>query len=422
MRKTHASQASSSEKLMLLKQELATAAELTSVLKREQLTHERAQQKAKAKNCFYDKEKVVKKPKLTEPTHIVASGSSRETTMAILYLLLSTTTPLFSKGHAAAILAQVDREMARIKDRSSLGRQNRAPTGCSCAVALQWIPPPEPTRSSSPLLSSSSSASLDDQPPTPEWCGRPRGHINDGPGPEVSPSSSVDLMEAEPTTDNPHSHHHAPPPRQPTPVYLAASLTSVSSLVFLQLFSRIFTFVRDYGIRDAADSFAQVSAQRNVSQEDDHSTALQQIPQSIWPSSDGRLLGFCLIGPASPPRFVATPSLLFRVPLSLRPPSGLHAMHHHQQQSHSKALLERHRRRGAHFYAVANEKAALGIERPTGACLVQWQPASSCDTRLDHDHPFCTSDFLVITPTPTAVHGQASPNPALPSVNESGEP
>jgi enhancer of polycomb-like protein len=45
MRKTRASQASSSEKLMRLKQELATAADLVSaILKREQLKREASQQ------------------------------------------------------------------------------------------------------------------------------------------------------------------------------------------------------------------------------------------------------------------------------------------------------------------------------------------------------------------------------------------
>ncbi|KAH9057515.1 Rft-1-domain-containing protein [Lactarius vividus] len=50
-------------------------------------------------------------------------------------------------------------------------------------------------------------------------------------------------MEAELTTDNPRSHHHVATFTPPTSGLLAASLTSVSSLVFLQLFSRIFTFV-----------------------------------------------------------------------------------------------------------------------------------------------------------------------------------
>jgi hypothetical protein len=87
MRKTRASQASSSEKLMRLKQELATTAELVSgVLKREQLKREASQQ-AKAvwekredfanlkrkfpsllnakedEELFYDKERVIKKAK-----------------------------------------------------------------------------------------------------------------------------------------------------------------------------------------------------------------------------------------------------------------------------------------------------------------------------------------------------------------------
>ena len=93
MRKTRASQASSSEKLLRLKQELATAAELvTSVLKREQLKREAAQQ-AKAvwekredlaslkrkfpsllntkedEELFYDKEKV-KRPRPIEQTYV----------------------------------------------------------------------------------------------------------------------------------------------------------------------------------------------------------------------------------------------------------------------------------------------------------------------------------------------------------------
>jgi hypothetical protein len=94
MRKTRASQASSSEKLMRLKQELVTAAELVNgVLKREQLKREASQQ-AKAvwekredfaslkrkfpsllnpkedEELLYDKERVVKKPKPTEPVYV----------------------------------------------------------------------------------------------------------------------------------------------------------------------------------------------------------------------------------------------------------------------------------------------------------------------------------------------------------------
>jgi enhancer of polycomb-like protein len=96
MRKTRASQASSSEKLMRLKQELATTADLVSaVLKREQLKRETAQH-AKAvwekredfsslkrkfpsllnakedEELFYDKERVVKKVKQAEQPYVLS--------------------------------------------------------------------------------------------------------------------------------------------------------------------------------------------------------------------------------------------------------------------------------------------------------------------------------------------------------------
>jgi len=92
LRKTHASQASS-EKLMCLKQELATAAQVSGVLKREQLKHEASQQaiavwekredfaslkrkfpsllsKKRTKELRYDKERVAKILKLTEPAYV----------------------------------------------------------------------------------------------------------------------------------------------------------------------------------------------------------------------------------------------------------------------------------------------------------------------------------------------------------------
>jgi hypothetical protein len=43
--------------------------------------------------------------------------------------------------------------------------------------------------------------------------------------------------------DNPRPHHHAVSSTSPNPGLLAASLTSISSLLFLQLFSRVFTFI-----------------------------------------------------------------------------------------------------------------------------------------------------------------------------------
>ena len=139
MRKTRASQASSSEKLLRLKQELGTAAELVSaVLKREQLKREMAQQAqdlwdkrsdyAYLKRKFpsllnpkeddellFDKEKV-KRPRPTEQGYAYyyylevceftdcvvdsRSGSSRATTMVNLYLRQRTTTQSFVQRNA----------------------------------------------------------------------------------------------------------------------------------------------------------------------------------------------------------------------------------------------------------------------------------------------------------------------------------
>ncbi|KAH9057519.1 Rft protein-domain-containing protein [Lactarius vividus] len=54
---------------------------------------------------------------------------------------------------------------------------------------------------------------------------------------------TVDLMEAKPITDNLHSHYYAVVSTSPNSSSLAAPFTSVSSLVFFRLFSRIFMFV-----------------------------------------------------------------------------------------------------------------------------------------------------------------------------------
>jgi enhancer of polycomb-like protein len=160
MRKTRASQASSSEKLMRLKQELATTAELVSgVLKREQLKREASQQtkavwekredfanlkrkfpsllNAKEdEELFYDKERVVKKVRPTEQVYAhycslrmcelkdepcrriggvkLKQRDNNGDLMSPGSLHDAVVRP---KERAAAILAQVDREIARIKER-----------------------------------------------------------------------------------------------------------------------------------------------------------------------------------------------------------------------------------------------------------------------------------------------------------------
>jgi enhancer of polycomb-like protein len=158
MRKTRASQASSSEKLTRLKQELAITAELVSgVLKREQLKREASQQ-AKAvwekredfanlkrkfpsllnakedEELFYDKERVVKKARPTEQMYVhhcsvrtceLKDGPCRRIGVKLksrdngdlMSPISHHDTVVRPKERAAAILAQVDREMARIKER-----------------------------------------------------------------------------------------------------------------------------------------------------------------------------------------------------------------------------------------------------------------------------------------------------------------
>ena len=160
MRKTRASQASSSEKLLRLKQELATTAELVSgVLKREQLKREASQQakvvwekredfaslkrkfpsllNAKEdEELFYDKERVVKKAKPAEQVYahycsLRVNGlkdrscrriggvklKSRDNNGDLMSPVSHHDTVVRPKERAAAILAQVEREMARIKER-----------------------------------------------------------------------------------------------------------------------------------------------------------------------------------------------------------------------------------------------------------------------------------------------------------------
>jgi hypothetical protein len=124
MRKTRASQASSSEKLMRLKQELATATDLVSaILKREQLKREASQQ-AKAvwekredfanlkrkfpsllnakeeEDLFYDKERVIKKPRPADQSYALSSCQVCELTVVLVALGASSssnaTTPAIS--------------------------------------------------------------------------------------------------------------------------------------------------------------------------------------------------------------------------------------------------------------------------------------------------------------------------------------
>jgi enhancer of polycomb-like protein len=181
MRKTRASQASSSEKLLRLKQELATTADLVSgVLKREQLKREASQQ-AKAvwekredfanlkrkfpsllnakedEELFYDKERVVKKAKPAEQmyAHYCSlrmcelndgpcrriGGVKLKSRDNDLMSPISHDTVVRPKERAAAILAQVDREMARIKERDHHWEDGMEVSCLPSAIPWLYSPP-----------------------------------------------------------------------------------------------------------------------------------------------------------------------------------------------------------------------------------------------------------------------------------------
>ncbi|KAI0280469.1 hypothetical protein BGY98DRAFT_1095464 [Russula aff. rugulosa BPL654] len=191
MRKTRASQASSSEKLMRLKQELATTADLVSgVLKREQLKREASQQ-AKAvwekredfanlkrkfpsllnakedEELFYDKERVVKKAKPAEQMRI-GGVKLKSRDNDLMSPISHHDTVVRPKERAAAILAQVDREMARIKERDHHwedGMENayQPPPVTQAQRHFKWYSPPEALRSSS------SRPSPDEESSVPQW-------------------------------------------------------------------------------------------------------------------------------------------------------------------------------------------------------------------------------------------------------------
>ncbi|KAH9025701.1 hypothetical protein EDB83DRAFT_2656378 [Lactarius deliciosus] len=278
MRKTRASQASSSEKLMRLKQELATAAELTSVLKREQLTRE---QGSKQKRRI-----------------VGLRLKSRDNNGDLISPTQHHDAVVRPKERAAAILAQVDREMARIKD-----RDHHWEDGIENAYQPQPVAHAQRHFNGSPHLS----------------------QLN--------------------------RHHHCCR-------HLRLLLLTTNHPLQNGVPSKYAEVVEVYYVWTSEDN--EPSVGNDGPNEKDRAllnefhptyllkgmslkkTIIQQLttdPTIYTLSSDGRLLGFCLIGLASPPRFVATPSLLFCVPLSLRPPSRAAAMHQHQQQSAQQGTI-----------------------------------------------------------------------------------
>ncbi|KAN0131217.1 hypothetical protein V8E53_010921 [Lactarius tabidus] len=189
MCKTRASQASSSDKLLRLKQELATAAELQLERKAAQQANavwEKREDLASLKRKFpsllnakedkeliYNKEKV-RRPNLVEPTCIVGLRiKSRDNKGDFVSLSAHHDAVVHPKECAATIIAQDDREMDQIKDRNHHWKDGIKNAYQPQLVAqaqrhFKWVPPSEPSRSASPMPSSSATT-LDSHLSSPEW-------------------------------------------------------------------------------------------------------------------------------------------------------------------------------------------------------------------------------------------------------------
>ncbi|KAN0129911.1 hypothetical protein V8E53_012237 [Lactarius tabidus] len=178
MCKTRASQASSSDKLLRLKQELATAAELVaSVLKLQQANavwekcEDLASLKRKFpsllnakedKELFYNKEKV-RRPNPVEPIRIGDFVSFSAHHNAVVR----------PKECAATIIAQDNREMDQIKDcnhhwKDGIKNAYQPQPVAQAQRHFKWVPPSEPSQSASPTPLSSATT-LDSHLSSPEW-------------------------------------------------------------------------------------------------------------------------------------------------------------------------------------------------------------------------------------------------------------
>ncbi|KAI0300651.1 enhancer of polycomb-like-domain-containing protein [Multifurca ochricompacta] len=453
MRKTRASQASSSEKLMRLKQELATAAELVSgVLKREQLKREAAQQ-AKAvwekredlanlkrkfpsllnakedEELFYDKERVVKKAKPTESGRVVGLKlKSRDNNGELVSPAPLHDTVVRPKERAATILAQIDREMARFKERDHHwedGIENAyQPQPVTQAQRhFKWIPPPETSRPLSPLK-----ATLVDDSPTPEWRAvrirRGRGGV-----------LRVDRR----------SSRRSPPCdevlRYPRRLANITSAESEATEEELAAEREISWRIHDRWLLDAddepsvgsdgpdekdrvlVDEFHPKYLLKGMSlyQEDDHQR-LTTDPTIYTPSSDGRLLGFLPYRTGIAPAFRRDAIIVGPRPLVPQTPSQAAAMQQHQQQ--------------------LAQQSALGMPQTTGTPISMQQQMKKLPSALNVPQmrissngslrPPATPVLAAITPsapqtspqsspTLTAANSQTSPTPVPPSLNGSEE-
>ncbi|KAI0262080.1 enhancer of polycomb-like-domain-containing protein [Gloeopeniophorella convolvens] len=340
MRKTRASQASSSEKLLRLKQELATAAELASgVLKREQLKREAAQQ-AKAvwekredlvglkrkfpsllnakedEELFYDKERVVKKAKPAEQASrsVGLKFKQRDINGELVSPTPHPDTIIRPKERAGTIAAQIDREMSRIKERDHHwedGIENGyQPQPVSHSQRhFKWIAPHD----ASPKTTS------DEDGPTPEWRAvrvrRGRGGF--------APSSTLDL-DLGLTEEQMDESARLRRKRRGGSVIAGGSMRTMS----LPLGRR-----PDEKDRVLVDEYHPKYLLKGMSlyQEDDHQR-LTTDPTIYTPSPDGRLLGFLPYRTGIAPAFRRDAIIVGPRPLVPQTASQAAAMQQHQQQ------------------------------------------------------------------------------------------
>lgn len=458
MRKTRASQASSSEKLLRLKQELATAAELVaSLLKREQLKRETAQQ-AKAvwekredfaslkrkfpsllnakedEELFYDREKV-RRPNPIEPTRIVGLRiKSRDNKGDFASPSAHHDAVVRPKERAATIIAQVDREMARIKDRDHHwedGIENAyQPQSLAQAQRhFKWIPPSEPSRSASPTPSSSA-ATLDGPLPSPEWRAirvrRGRGGV-----------LRVDRHTSRRSVRRDELVRY---PRRST----SSSTTGLEETDEQRASDREVSWrIRDRWQFDAddepsvghdgpdekdrtlVDEFHPKYLLKGMSlyQEDDHQR-LTTDPTIYTPSSDGRLLqGFLPYRTGIAPAFRRDAIIVAPRPLVPQTPSQAAAMQQHQQHMAQQSAIGMPQTTGTPISMQQQMK-----KLPSALNVPQMRVSSNGSLRppatpvLTAITPSAPQTSPQSSPTPTAANGQTSPTPAPPSVNESEEP
>ncbi|KAN0130003.1 hypothetical protein V8E53_012157 [Lactarius tabidus] len=394
MCKTRASQASSSDKLLRLKQELMTAAELVaSVLKRAaqqaNVVWEKCEDLASLKRkfpsllnakedeeLFYDKEKV-RRPNLVEPIRIVGLRiKSRDNKGDFVSLSAHHNAVVRLKECAAMIIAQDNRKMDRIKDCN-----NHWKDGIKNAYQPQPVPPSEPSQSASPTLLSSATT-LDGHLSSPEW---PAVRVRQGHGGVlcVDCHTSQQPMHHDELVRYPRrSMSSLTTSLEETEEQCASDREALWQICDRWLFNTDNKPSVGHNGTNEKDRMLYLLKGMSLYQEDDHQW-LTTDPTIYMPSSDSHLLGT---------------------------PSQAAAMQQHQQQMARQGAIRMLQTTGAPIsIAAAMKKLPSALRPPVTPILTAITPSAPQTSPRS-------------SPMPTATNSQTSPTPAPPSVNESEEP